>query len=463
MKRTLIIAFAAIAALASCAKEEFAGRNTLSINFSQDPEFKTHMSSSKATWWDKGDAISVFSNTGSKYMFTTSGNAAAVNAFTCPSWVEGQTPEWSVYSYGADGRTPYGVTMTGEGRFTAYVSDNQLISSANSSFGSKSNVSVGKIVSMVGGDFSCQMLNALGLVQITLPAALTDIESVKLEDAAGTAGIAGTVEIDFNEGTPVCTLASDARTAITATYERSGVKVFPEGYSLFFCVIPNVSFIPKFTFTKTDGSKASVTGNMAISVGRNKYVNLGTPTLEFIPAGYRKDVAVVDFSNSNPADAASWPLSPSFVSVSNQKKEEYKDVLYTLPGTLYSFDFVRASDEVTTSSGTGLGTFEWKAGYIRTSAYSDGAMYIKINVPDGGQIASVKIYAPSNATQPATVTDASGTEVVWSSNIVKSSSVLVDVSQSTSAKYGCRINFTKAKGSTYISKLEITYIIPEED
>lgn len=476
MKKTLIYALAAsVAVLASCAKEatvkEAPAKETvpLTITFGVDTT-KSYINYEGHTFWTPNDLISVFSDQGTRKVFiTTTEDGATTKDFTCEDWIAGETPEWAVFCY-EEKATPlktYDVALTADGVFSANVSEFQPITISHNygSFGSKANISVAEITNNQG-TYSGQMKNALGLVKITIPTGVENISEIILEDADGTAPIAGKVSIDCTKDNPVCTpVGGQGKSRISAKWAKTGS--FAAGKPIFFCVIPSVSFTPKFTFVKTDGSKASVTGNKAISVSRNKYFDCGTPSsLDFVPEGYTKEVVSVDFSVKDPSDASKylWPFKETYVTISNQKKDSGKIVTYTIDNTPHSFAFARGTTAQTTTSGTSVSSYDWKNTYgdIRLSSYSDGTEYFQVNCPSGYIVANVSVYITNSGAVPASVTDISDQETVWTGNIPKASNISVDLTGSTSAKNGCKIHFTKVKQQYKLQKFIITYFIPEE-
>lgn len=472
MKKTLIYALAAsVAVLASCAKEatvkEAPAKETVpcTISFGADTT-KSYMNSSGKTWWTPKDQISVFSDSGLCKIFIdiTEGGAASAD-FTCEDWVAGETPEWAVFCYEekATPYKPYNVAQTKDGVFSANVSCYQPITVKNmGSFGSKANISVAKITNNQG-TYSGTMKNALGLVKITIPSGVQNVNEIILEDAAGTAPIAGNVTIDYTVDDPVCTpTGENGESSISAKCNISGATAFTAGKSVYFCVIPGVSFTPKFTFVKTDGSKAYVTGSKAISVSRNKYFDCGTPeSLDFIPEGYKKIVVDLNFAGS-----ATWQdiFNEKIVSSTNQKKASPHIATYTEKVTGYNFNFATGKDIVT---GDAHGTYAFTANKdVSWYNSNDGTQYIEIVCPENSYIATFSLSAasPSGNGKSYKIASSDGSETIFSGDINYTfNDKVFDLTVSEKAKKGCRIIMTTSAKKYSITDLKVTYFIPEEE
>ena len=411
------------------------------------PQTKMHMVSGK-TAWTAGDKVSVFTDNGERKEFEVETSGESTTNLTCKDWVSGNIPQWGVFCYKENQWQEYPVEQIADGKFNAFVSSYQKVTS-NNSFSSKSNLAISKIdYDNESGCYSGQMKNALGLVKITIPEA--NINKITLEDANDAAYIAGEVELDYNNGEPVCTVIDGKGSKSVYMERRSGSDVisFTEGTSVYFCVLPNVSFKPKFTFEKTDGTTASVTGNMEISVNRSSYVPLGTPSLEFIPEGYVKDVAIVDFS--------SWPFAETILSGNDQKLDANRVKTYTYSANAnYTFDIARGE--------TG-GTYNYNATYgdLRFANSNDGKEYIQVNRPDNAEIASITITTSNAGAVPMTFASIDADEVVYSGSIPKNTPYTIDLKTSVKAKYGCRICLTKPAQQYQIKKLEVAYYIEEQ-
>lgn len=429
----------------SCSKDTTSEVKTETFTIQMTaPQTKTHMVSGKAVW-TSGDNVSVFSNNGTSKNFTVETSGEASTSLKCTDWVSGEIPAWGVFCYKDNQWQTYPVEQIADGKFKALVSSYQKVTSDNS-FSSKSNLAVGKIVYNSESDgYSGQMMNALGLVKITVPVA--DIVKITLEDANGTADIAGEVVLDYNDGEPVCTVVSDKGSKSIYAERRSGSNTisFTAGKSVYFCVLPNVSFKPKFTFMKVDGTTASVTGNMEISVNRSNFVDLGTPNLEFIPEGYVKDVVTLDF--------ATWPFDEKILSGTDQKLDENRVKTYTYPANKkYTFDIARGE--------TG-GTYNYNstAGDLRFANSNDGKEYIQVNCPDNTEIASITITTSNSAAMPMTFASIDTKEVIYKGNVPAKTPYNIDLRASEKAKSGCRICLTESGKQYQIKKLEVTYYV----
>ena len=377
----------------SCSKDTASEFKTETFTIQMTaPQTKTHMVSGKAVW-TSGDNVSVFSNNGTSKNFTVETSGEASTSLKCTDWVSGEIPAWGVFCYKDNQWQVYPVEQIADGKFKALVSSYQRVTSDNS-FSSKSNLAVGKIVYNSESDgYSGQMMNALGLVKITVPVA--DIAKITLEDANGTADIAGEVVLDYNDGEPVCTVVPDKGSKSIYAERRSGSNTisFTAGKSVYFCVLPNVSFRPKFTFEKSDGSTTSVTGNMEISVNRSNFVDLGTPNLEFIPEGYVKDVATLDFS--------SWPFVESILGATAQKQDGNRVTTYTYSANQeYTFDIARGESILSGKTAVGTYSYNSSAGDLRFANSNDGKEYIQVNCTEDIEIASITITTSNSGNVP---------------------------------------------------------------
>lgn len=404
------------------------------------PQTKTHMQNGETVWTD-GDKVSVFTSNGERKEFEAETNGKSTTNLTCKDWVSGTIPQWGVFCYKDSYWKPYEVKQVSDGKFIAYVSQQQKITS-NNSFSSKSNLAVGKIdYDNENGSYSGTMMNALGLVKITIPEA--NITTVTLEDANGVAEIAGEVEVDYNNGKPVCNIVEGKglKSIYAVRYSGSDMITFTKGTSVYFCVLPNVSFKPKFTFVKGDGTTASVTGNMEISVNRSNFVDLGTPNLEFIPEGYVKDVVVLDFTTA-------WPLTPE-CSNSTTSAREYK---------FGDYSFGIKADE-----GSG---YTYKNSRLQFNSSNLGGAYILFNAPTNGYIAKIAFTQNTGKKSYTLSSVADDTEIVWSGDLNGTSGTEttkeIDLTSTTSAKNGCKLIMATAKSQYQITKLEVTYFVKEK-
>ena len=418
------------------------------------PQTKMHMVSGK-TAWTAGDKVSVFTDNGERKEFEVETSGESTTNLTCKDWVSGNIPQWGVFCHKDSYWKPYEVVQISEGRFKAYVSQQQRITS-NNSFSSKSNLAVGKIDFDEESDsYSGMMMNALGLVKITIPEA--DITTVTLEDANGVAEIAGEVEVNYNNGKPVCTIVEGKglQSIDVIRYSGSNTTTFTKGTSVYFCVLPNVSFKPKFTFKKVDGTTASVTGNMEISVNRSNFVDLGTPNLEFIPKGYVKDVVTLDFS--------SWPFVPEILGATAQQQDENRVTTYTYSAnSVYTFDFARGESVVEGKEKVGTYSLSSKYGDLRFADSNDGKEYIQVNCTENIEIASISITTNNSGSVKMSFKSIDESEDVFSGSVPKQTPYIVDLRASTKAKYGCRICLTTAKQQYNIKKIEVTYYVKKQ-
>ena len=424
----------------SCSKDTASEAKTETFTIQMTaPQTKTHMVSGKAVW-TSGDNVSVFSNNGTSKNFTVETSGEASTSLKCTDWVSGEIPAWGVFCYKDNQWQVYPVEQIADGKFKALVSSYQRVTSDNS-FSSKSNLAVGKIVYNSESDgYSGQMMNALGLVKITVPVA--DIVKITLEDANGTVDIAGEVELDYNNGEPVCTVVPDKGSKSIYVERRSGSNTisFTAGKSVYFCVLPNVSFKPKFTFEKSDGSTTSVTGNMEISVNRSNFVDLGTPNLEFIPKGYVKNVVTLDFTTA-------WPLTPACSnSTESARAYAYGD---------YSFGIKADIDA----------SYFYSSKRLTFSNKNAGGAYIQFDAPSDGYIAKIA-FTHNTAEKKYELSSIDEKEIVWSGTFAGTSGTNntkeIDLTDTTSAKNGCRLIMRTAKSQYQITKLEVTYYVKEQ-
>ena len=423
----------------SCSKDTTSEVKTETFTIKMTaPQTKTHMLNGEMVW-SENDQVTVFSDAGTRKLFDVVDARTTSTELKCSDWISGETPQWGVFCHKDSYWKPYEAEQISEGRFKAYVSQEQRITS-NNSFSSKSNLAVGKIdYDEESGRYSGMMMNALGMVKITIPEA--DVTKITLEDANGVAEIAGEVEVDYNNGEPVCTIVEGKglKSINVIRYSGSNTTTFTKGTSVYFCVLPNVSFKPKFTFMKEDGTTASVTGNMEISVNRSNFVNLGTPTLEFIPEGYVKDVVVLDFSTST------WPLTPACSnSTQSARAYAYGD---------YSFG-IKADPNASYYHSTGRLTFSNK---------NAGSAYILFNAPTNGYIAKIAFTQNTGLKSYTLSSVADDPEIVWSGDLNGTSGTEttkeIDLTSTTSAKNGCKLIMTTAKSQYQITKLEVTYYV----
>lgn len=462
MKKTLIYALAAsVAFLASCAKEATV-KETAPFTISFGTDVKSYINYQGHTFWTPKDQISVFSDQGTRKVFiTTTEDGATTKDFTCEDWVVGEVPQWAVFCYEdkATPSKPHDVTIINDGKFLANVAANQPMSVDNS-FGSKANISVASITNNEG-TYSGQMKNALGLVKITIPKGADNVAEIILEDAAGTAPIAGQVQLDCTGDEPVCTpVTGQGKSSISAKWSKTGS--FTATKAVYFCVVPGVAFTPKFTFVKTDGSKASVTGNKAISVSRNKYFDCGTPSsLDFVPEGYKKVVVDLNF-----AGAATWQdiFNEKIVSSGNQQKASPHIATYTEKVTGYKFNFASGTNIV--GSNTAHGTYTFTGNDVSWYNSNDGTQYVEIVCPENGSIASISLsanVAKGNGRDYAIVSSDDTEDIFRGTIDYVFTDKLFDLTGSTKAKYGCRIRMITTTKKYALTDIKVTYFIPEEE
>ena len=287
--------------------------------------------------------------------------------------------------------------------------------------------------------------------KITVP--VEDIVKITLEDANGTADIAGELELDYNNGDPICSVIDGKGLKSIYVDRRKGSEniSFTKGSSVYFCVLPNVSFKPKFTFEKTDGTTCSVTGNMEISVNRSNFVNLGTPNLEFIPEGYVKDVVTLDF--------ATWPFAETILGAyAQQNGERVKTYTYSA-NPEYTFDIARGESIVEGKEKVGTYSLNSKYGDLRFADSNDGKEYIQVNCTENIEIASISITTNNSGSVKMSFKSIDESEDVFSGSVPKQTPHIVDLRATTKAKYGCRICLTTYKQQYNIKKLEVTYYV----
>ena len=422
----------------SCSKDTASDFKTETFTIQMTaPQTKTHMVNGE-TVWTNGDNISVFSGNGTGHTFVVETSGKTSTSLTCSDWVSGNIPQWGVFCYKENQWQIYPVEQIADGKFKAYLSSYQRVTSDNS-FSSKSNLAVAKIdYDSEAGCYTGQMKNAMGLVKITVP--VEDIVKITLEDANGTADIAGELELDYNNGDPICSVIDGKGLKSIYVDRRKGSEniSFTKGSSVYFCVLPNVSFKPKFTFEKTDGTTCSVTGNMEISVNRSNFVYLGTPNLEFIPEGYDKDVVVLDFTTA-------WPLTPE-CSNSTTFAREYK---------FGDYSFGIKADE-----GSG---YTHKNSRLQFNSSNLGGAYILFNAPENGYIAKIAFTQNTGKKSYTLSSVADDPEIVWSGDLNGTSGTEttkeIDLTSTTSAKNGCKLIMTTAKSQYQITKLEVTYYV----
>ena len=434
----------------SCSKDTASEVKTETFTIQMTaPQTKIHMVSGK-TVWTSGDNISVFSGNGTGHTFVVESSGDTSTNLTCSDWVSGNIPQWGVFCYKENQWQTYPVEQISDGKFKAYLSSYQRVTSDNS-FSSKSNLAVAKIdYDSESGCYTGQMKNAVGLVKITVP--VEDIVKISLEDANGTADIAGELELDYNNGDPICSVIDGKGLKSIYVDRRKGSEniSFTKGSSVYFCVLPNVSFKPKFTFEKTDGTTCSVTGNMEISVNRSNFVDLGTPTLEFIPEGYVKDVATLDFT--------SWPFVEGILGSTAQKQDENRVKTYTYSANSnYTFDIARG--ETILSNKTSVGTYYKSNGELRFADSNDGKEYIQVNCTDDIEIASISITTSNSGKVPMRFESIDASEKIYEGDVPANTPYNIDLRASRAAKFGCRICLTKSGQQYNIKKLEVTYYV----
>lgn len=446
MKKILACALtASLAVLASCSGEEPVKKTgTLTINFGA--EAKAYMNYQGYTFWTPKDQISVFSDKGTRKIFTSTltRSSARYSNFTCSDWILGETPIWAVFCYEESKRPsqPYAVEMGPEdGVFSANVSCYQPISVTHKvgSFGSKADVAVGAITKN-GDAYNGELKNAVGLVKITIPAGVENVKEIILEDADGTAPIAGKVTVDCTGDVPVCTpVNGQGKSRISAEWKGDDATSFTAGNPVYFCVIPGESFSPKFTFVRTDGYEASVTGYGSISASTNGVYDCGTPaSLEFTDVTLT--FAENPFNETIPA-TSKWNEKATILDLT---LKNHTDFSYALKNS------DRASSEGKYSS---FQLTNSKLVFWGHSAAADGTEYFQINCPTGRKITNVSVKLDYN--KGMAVTDLSG-------NVITSSKTSYDWDLTgTTAENGCRLKFTEIQDYKF-TEIKITYI-PESN
>lgn len=446
MKKSLIYSLALLAiCFSACTKENIndvqkTGKE-LSLTASLDYT-KTFWHYSGNVYWNSTDKLTVFDVDNNKGgVFNISAGGVEQANFTCSAW-SGSTPNMAVYNQDASGKAA--AVECNEGKYTASVLTNQTGNNANS-FSSNASIAIGKIENG-GSGYSVAMKNVLGLVKVNFDKynneGTTNIKSITLEDANGEANIAGDILIDYNDGVPTCELV-DGKKVITRS---NGNNVLPVSKGLacaYFCVIPGVSFVPKFSFKNADGELAIVIGNQPIQVERAKYIPCGEPSLSF---GKQRETAVFDFST--------WCVAEKLVKTANTT------TTYTLNTET---EYLKGNATIKVTTGTKTCNYITTAGgdlrfYAQQNA---GDAYPTIEIPErsGYKIARVSITTNNTTAKNFTLKDTSGNQLAVKSLSVgegKTPTMTVDVESTTGAD-GCVFHLADAKSQYQVSKITVTY------
>lgn len=477
MKKLFFFAASAAALLAvSCAKETPAtvsdnGKQTLTISLGAGE--KSYMNYAGKTFWAKGDEITVISDKFNSEVFTaTVTSGKATSDFTCDSWTTGDVPEYAVYCYGDNQASIYDVVSTEAGKFSAIVSDYQK-STARNSFGSRANLSVAKL-SPVEDTFEGTMLNVTGLVKIPVNIA-ADIREITLADANGTASIAGTVEINYNEGDPVCTVKEGKSSITTKAYIGTSQVNFDDITSkandgstlyneyVYISVIPGVSFVPQITYETEDGASVTFTGNKAITVERNKFVEMPIESLE-----YKTFTLDLNFSEKGESGSFVWPFNETVLSSGNQRKQPNFQCTYTTKNG--SYPITLGSGTTILSGQTGQGTYAFSAGYIKWYNSCDGKQFIGIGCLENQEIeyvqmAFIKSKSVTGVNYVATSMDELEIveEYTCTSPNEDTPKTHKFVLTGKKAAKGCKIKMTDSAKAYWLAGLQVKYRIPVKD
>ncbi len=365
MKKIKFILFPAVLAFAAaCVEKEAAApvepeTETMTIALDVAPETRTFIASDGNVAWNSADYVYVFDD--SEDVKDADGNFVASNRhvfvqkkdadgnivkgrFECASWPSGRTPKYVLFdrmsadAEAAESYKPANVRIiynheTHGDNIIAVLQDKQHVGNVNS-FGGSSNMAVAKVVDN-NGSYSAVLQNVCGLVKFTLgekPA------SVTFKGNGGEVIAGGRIRVCFNEdGTPFWkTVSSDGARQITMT---ANDNIWSATNEFYLCVLPQtlengfaleVETADGETYTKTGANALTITRNKVVDLGNISKANADVEEEEDIPA----NALVVDLPMTADALPSDFPTSLETSGIGGEKSFGF-----TVGGKTYAFAF----------------------------------------------------------------------------------------------------------------------------
>ena len=253
----IIIALMAIA----CNEAVLYNDNTNIIRFKADIEngaTKMGLNQDYSVQWSAGDAISVFTASGTNLKFSTETSGTSVE-FTGLGQ-SSDTYSYALYPYNAD------AIISG-----ALISSRipAIQSAAANTFGGNMNMAVA-----VNNDMDLYFTNAIGLMKFNIAEGADNIENITLS-GNNNEKIAGDVTIDMSVDLPIAEVTSDGDTKITLQSESG----FQNGVTYYF-VVPVMEFTKGISllFEFKDNTFGVLNGNSPAEIKRSGILDLGTLT-----------------------------------------------------------------------------------------------------------------------------------------------------------------------------------------
>lgn len=283
MKKTLLTIFAAIAALASCQKNEITGQpehSVLTAHMEQVDATRTMMDEDNNIRWSEGDQIIAFMKTslGRRYQVQSSYVGETFAEFSDVSETSGTITAGTELSHNV-AYYPYASAIACEKSGPDYVLNVTLPAEQTYTAGSFGNGSFPMAAVSETNDMT--FLNVCGGMKLqfkgTQKLASVRVEGKNSEKISGAAVITA-----YTDGTkPSITMASDASTSVTLDCGE-GVQLDENTATAFIITIPPVVFSKGFTVTVTDteGYSQTIETDKSNEVKRSSLLVMPEVTVE---------------------------------------------------------------------------------------------------------------------------------------------------------------------------------------
>lgn len=327
----LIGCVAFITAFTSCSESidspVTAETEELSITVSSEAGSKSIFSDiDRKILWSRQDILFVYDGEQTCMPFTAavgSDDYSDRMKFTCKTWPKGKTPMWVVYNGKTEADT---FADRAEGKFTTEIPSVQT-TCTKGSFGEGAGIMAGKATQLKDSGYEVEMKNLCGIVRFEIANAYPNLSAISLSDADGK-DIAGTVEVFWSDGKPVCSIAdgkgrknvtfrhatketdntdkSDTAGNSGASETHSDTKIdYIEDGAYCFCILGGLEIKPVITFTLENGKQAAYKHHETVRIDRNSIADLGITdgSIEFD----KPYIVKFDFLNWN--DSFNYPTS----------------------------------------------------------------------------------------------------------------------------------------------------------
>lgn len=351
-------------ALVSCSKAGSIQLDTRTIQLKTSSDLTKTVYHDNKVQWATQDRLIVFDEAGDKKVTENCGTAYEdYHNFTVTDWPVERTPVYAIFNCSAYNEVYPDASISDE-KISAILPQNQIIRNANS-FAQHATVSVGAVTSS-GEDFNAVLRNVNGILKFQFSDETIqslEISSVEGVDLAGLINIpvssvdAGAPAYEVTEGSKSVTLS------VTSNAANNGC--FKTGAYYMASVLPG-TFTPVLTITRKNGSSCVRTASKAVTLERNKMIDLGT----------------IDGD-------ATWKLSMGFTSIASNP---FSNIGSTALADGSTFQVKGMEGDFVSLSGAGV--------YWKSALWFTAAGYIKFPSIAGYALESVTIAGGNSAGKP---------------------------------------------------------------